>query len=61
MNPVINIDSLVKSLGMVKQKFRYTRSGGVEGAQAYIWYVEHPRSRHDAVDRTFCDAINIKE
>ncbi len=56
-NYQLKVDALVKSIGMAKQKFRYTRSSGVEGAEAYIWYVEHLRTRYDAVDRTFCDAI----
>jgi len=30
-----------------------------KGAEAYIRYAEHPRSRHDAGDRTFCEAINM--
>jgi hypothetical protein len=26
--------------------------------KAYIWYVEVLKKRHNAVGRTFCDAIN---
>jgi protease I len=44
---------------MVKQKVRYTRRGGVEKAEAYIWYVEHFATRRNVVDRTFCDAIKF--
>jgi hypothetical protein len=31
----------------------------VAKAEAYIWYVEHFATHHNAVDRTFCDAINV--
>jgi hypothetical protein len=26
----------------------------------YIWYAERAKIRHDAVDRTFCDAIKVE-
>jgi hypothetical protein len=56
-----NLDELVKSQGMAKLKVRYTRSSGVAKAEAYMWYAEHFATRYDAVDRTFCDAINFDE
>jgi hypothetical protein len=42
---------------MATQKHRYTRIGGFSGAKAYIWYVEYRKKCHDAVDRSFYDAI----
>jgi putative protease len=44
---------------MAKQKFRSTRLGGFSGAKAYIKYVEVLKKRHNAVERTFCDAIMV--
>ena len=42
---------------MSKQIFCYARSSGVEGAEAYIRYDEHPRSRYDKADRNICEDI----
>jgi putative protease len=52
------LDAFVNSHGMAKQKFRPTRLGVFSGAKAYIRYVEVLKKRHNAVGRTFCDAIN---
>ena len=43
---------------MSKQIFCYARSSGVEGAEAYIRYDEHPRSRYDKADRNICEDIS---
>jgi hypothetical protein len=40
---------------MAKQKFRSTRLGGFSGAKD----VEVLKKRHNAVERTFCDAIMV--
>ena len=50
-------DALAKTHSMAKQKFRPTRLGVFSGVKAYIWYVEVLKKRHNAVGRTFCDAI----
>ena len=50
-------DAFAKTQRMAKQKFRPTRNGGFSGAKAYIRYVEVLKKRHNAVGRTFCDAI----
>jgi len=42
---------------MAKQIFWYARSSGVEGAETYIKYGEHPKSRYDKTDRNICDDI----
>jgi len=42
---------------MATKKHRYTRSGGFSGAKAYMWYVKCRKKCHDAVDRSFYDAI----
>ena len=52
-------DMFVKSSGMAKYKFRYTRSNGFSGAKAYMWYVECLKNGYDAVDRTFYDAVTV--
>jgi putative protease len=44
---------------MAKQKFRPARLGVFSGAKAYIEYVEVLKKRHNAVGRTFCDAIKV--
>jgi putative protease len=45
---------------MAKQKFRPARLGGFSGAKTYIRYVEVLKKRHNAVGRTFCDAIKYR-
>jgi putative protease len=42
---------------MAKQKFRPTSHGGFSGAKAYIRYGELLKKCHNAVGRTFYDAI----
>jgi len=44
---------------MAKQKFRSTRPGGFSGVKAYISYVKVLKNRHNAVGRTFCDAMGF--
>jgi hypothetical protein len=42
------------------QKIRYSGSGGIAKAGAYMGYAELSRIRHNALDRTFfCDANNL--
>jgi hypothetical protein len=49
----LSFDVLAKSLGMAKQKFRYTRRSDFLGARLYIWYAEYLKNCYNAVDRNF--------
>jgi len=53
-------DALANNHVMAKQKFRPTRLGVFSGAKAYIGYVEVLKKRHNAVGRTYCDAISFR-
>ena len=55
----LNYDALANTHGMAKQKFRPARLGVFLGAKAYTRYVEVLKKRHNAVGRTFCDAIKV--
>ena len=54
-----NIDKLVKSIGWLSQKIRYTRRGVFLGARPYMWYAERAEKYYNAVDRIFYDAIKL--
>jgi len=43
---------------MAKQNGQYTRRSVCNRGEAYIWYVELLVKTYNAVDWTFCDAIN---
>jgi len=43
------------------QKVRATRLGGFSGAKAYIREVKVLKNQHNAVGRTFCDAIKFDD
>jgi len=57
---LLTFNALANDHGMAKQKFRPTRLGVFSRAKAYIGYVEVLKKRHNAVGRTFCDAISFR-